>query len=144
MEDERPVERGRLEREGLLERSRARAEASGWVAKSLREEGFPIHVLREALQKISVVDAEASNPQDKTNILNRIAGREASEVDLQPLATHPKYDEVDQTLKSILSGFVAEVAIRKGLLEGVRLTELRLCAKAQLEKRCAFRGALFF
>ena len=92
---------------------------SGWLAKSKREEGFPIEVVREALKKISVVNAEASKKEDKKHILNSIAGREGSGLDLEPLATHPQYDEVDQTLKSIF----AEAAIRKAAAEGESLTE---------------------
>ena len=38
---------------------------------------------------------------------------------MEPLATHPQYDEVDQTLKSIF----AEAAIRKAAAEGESLTE---------------------
>ena len=92
---------------------------SGWLAKSEREQGFPIEVVREALKKISVVNAEASKKEDKKHILNSIAGREGSGLDLEPLATHPQYDEVDQTLKSIF----AEAAIRKAAAEGESLTE---------------------
>merc|ERR1719353_1672843 len=95
--------------------------ASGWLAKSKREEGFPIGVVREALLEISVVDAEASKPQDKTNILNSITGRDAKELHLAPPETHPKYDEVDRTLKSIF----AESAMRKAVAEGFPLTALR-------------------
>ena len=94
---------------------------SGWLAKSKREEGFPIGVVREALLEISVVDAEASKPQDKTNILNSITGRDAKELDLAPPETHPKYDEVDRTLKSIF----AEAAMRKAVAEGLSLTALK-------------------
>ena len=92
---------------------------SGWLAKSEREQGFPIEVVREALKKISVVNAEASKKEDRKHILNSIAGREGSGLDLEPLATHPQYDEVDQTLKSIF----AEAAIRKAAAEGESLTE---------------------
>ena len=38
---------------------------------------------------------------------------------LEPLATHPKYKEVDETLKSIF----AEAGIRQAVTEGLSLTE---------------------
>ena len=98
---------------------------SGWLAKSEREQGFPIEVVREALKKISVVNAEASKKEDKKHILNSIAGREGSGLDLEPLATHPQYDEVDQTLKSIF----AEAAIRKAAAEGEAEAARRECAQ---------------
>ena len=94
---------------------------SGWVAKSEREQGFPIDVVREALLKISVVAAEASKPEDKRNILNSLAGRTwALWLQWEPPTTHPMYVEVDQILKSIF----AEAALRKAVAEGLPLTEL--------------------
>ena len=113
---------------------------SGWLAKSQREQSFPIGVVQEALQKICVLNADASKKEDKRNILNCIVGRKGKELLLEPLATHRKYDEVNETLMSIF----AELVIRKALAEGLPLSSLagRVLLRARSEPPEALQQAL--
>ena len=109
-----------VEQEMEVERQKQGFGDSGWLAKSNREQRFPIVVIHAALQKFTVVKAEASKKEDRTNILNSIVGRKSAELHLEPLVTHPRYDEVDDTLKSIF----AEAAIRKAVAEELELNPL--------------------
>merc|ERR1739841_33056 len=75
---------------------RGEADASG--QKTKREKHFPLALARKGLD-VHVQDAQASQPADRRHILNAIAGRTADELDLEPHASHPRYTELDQTLR---------------------------------------------
>ncbi|CAE8724853.1 unnamed protein product [Polarella glacialis] len=89
-------------------------EPSGWEAKSEREKCFPLELVSKGL-KVKITDAKASQASDKTQILNALAGRPLNELDAQPNCHHPKFHQVDATLRGIFAVAAWRAALERGL-----------------------------
>jgi hypothetical protein len=84
--------------DGPAEADLADGDVLASMHKTDREKAFPRALARKGLD-VRVENAQASQPADRRHILNAIAGRPADEVDLEPHASHPRYTELDQTLR---------------------------------------------
>merc|ERR1740139_623496 len=76
--------------DGLAEVDAARAGRPPSFWKTRREASFPLAVIEAALQ-VDVSKGQATQAQDRTHILNAIAGQPMEQ---EPLDDHPNYDMV--------------------------------------------------
>ena len=81
---------------GLLDSKDAREDAKG---KRMREANFPFKLIESSLKLIACERAEASVAQDKTRILNAIAG-DAPDLLAPHPAAHARYDVLNSTLRA--------------------------------------------
>ncbi|CAE7540757.1 FBL4 [Symbiodinium pilosum] len=70
--------------------------------KSLREMCFPVAVFERGLS-LELHHAQASRDLDRRRILNSFVGRTGEGLDEEPYMSHPKYDEVNIRLRSVLA-----------------------------------------
>lgn len=71
----------------------------GFVAKIQREASFPEELIKACLT-VNIVAAEASMNQDRSRMLNFIAGQDSK---LEPLDDHDSYDQINRRLRSFFS-----------------------------------------
>ena len=92
---------GLTSREAKMEELRSRYywEPSGWDHKFKREANFPVTIIRQGL-KVDVKRAQASRKEDKTRILNALAGRPLNEIEEVCLEKHPNYTIIELGLQS--------------------------------------------
>lgn len=98
-------------------------EGKGFIAKSAREESFPIDLIRYGVG-LRLEAAEASVASDKQHILNCVCGHP---LDGEPPANHFNYSQLNQRLRSIFAlagwrkaatlGIVQELGLQRVLLE---------------------------
>lgn len=107
--------------------------------KSLRERSFPIYVIERAL-RVELQKAEATNSDDKNHILNAIANRP---LELEPLADHERYEEVNHRLRAIfgLAAWPQAICARSGLVQQLRLPEI-VSQDSTLRRICLNMGSL--
>ena len=77
--------------------------------KMYRELDFPLHLIETGYSKIRIQDAEASVPDDKTRILDSIAGNAADREDA--------FDRVNRELRAMLAEPALNQSARKGSLQ---------------------------
>ncbi|CAE8653516.1 unnamed protein product [Polarella glacialis] len=87
---------------------------SGWRAKSEREKCFPLELVSKGLT-VKITDAKASQASDRTHILNALAGRPINELYAQPNCDHPKFHQVDATLRGMFAVAAWRAALEQGL-----------------------------
>lgn len=102
----------------------ARSDHDAWGRHSLnkvyREFHFPEEVLANALD-VQVSKGKSTLEADRVHILNSLVGRSVSamEMELDPLLTHPVYQEVD----GLLRGKMAAASVRRGIEVGGATTQ---------------------
>ena len=74
-----------------------------------REKNFPLHLIETGYSKIRIQDAEASVPDDKTRILDSIAGNAADREDA--------FDRVNRELRAMLAEPALNQSAQKGSLQ---------------------------
>ena len=77
--------------------------------KMKREKDFPLHLIETGYSKIRIQDAEASVPDDKTRILDSIAGNAADREDA--------FDRVNRELRAMLAEPALNQSAQKGSLQ---------------------------
>ena len=77
--------------------------------KMQREKDFPLHLIETGYSKIRIQDAEASVPDDKTRILDSIAGNAADREDA--------FDRVNRELRAMLAEPALNQSAQKGSLQ---------------------------
>ena len=92
-----------------------------------REQFFPEQILQRALQ-VKLEAGEASFESDRTHILNSIVGQELNST---PPETHPKFDELNDTLR----GRVAAGALNRGIKQGGEVLA-NYVGNSQLDAHC--------
>eukprot|EP00931_Biecheleriopsis_adriatica_P109459 TRINITY_DN8371_c0_g1_i2.p1 TRINITY_DN8371_c0_g1~~TRINITY_DN8371_c0_g1_i2.p1 ORF type:complete len:799 (+),score=103.51 TRINITY_DN8371_c0_g1_i2:1504-3900(+) len=91
----------------------AEGQSSGWDLKVKREKSFPLELAAIGMT-VSVANSQASQAIDKVRILNSIAGRTGSELDLPAIEGHPAYEELDRKLHALFAVAVWRRALENG------------------------------
>lgn len=92
---------------------------SGWLAKSKREQSFPLELIGLGLQ-VDISHASASLEVDRTRILNSLAGATSqAELDQPPVEDHRNIRVVDQVLRSTF----AVAGWRQALLKKIDVSD---------------------
>jgi len=89
----------------------------GSYQKTQREKSFPLEIVRHALS-LRVVEAQASQPEDRKSILNYIAGMPQSG---DPVSVHPHYQQLQKELRAAFAVAVWPQAVEKNLVKELDL-----------------------
>jgi len=103
-----------------------------------REKHFPLEVLKAGLS-LELEKAQASQEADRVHILNAIAGRS---LDDPPLASHPSYTRVNQTLRGIFAVAGWRQAVERGIVEALDLTTVLAQDEHRTELNLDFTGSI--
>eukprot|EP00930_Biecheleria_cincta_P034306 TRINITY_DN23728_c0_g1_i1.p1 TRINITY_DN23728_c0_g1~~TRINITY_DN23728_c0_g1_i1.p1 ORF type:complete len:719 (-),score=115.95 TRINITY_DN23728_c0_g1_i1:85-2241(-) len=106
--------------------------------KAHREATFPIQLVLLALTLIDIHKAKSAKEVDKCRILNSIIGLSGKELDGSPPEQHPKYEEINSSLRSLFALRTLPICAKRGLVR-----ELRQIASV-LGKDTAQRQSLSF
>lgn len=104
---------GQVLTEGLAEGDKTENDPVG--SKTVREDKFPVSVLRDALDVIDVVQAQASVEEDYTRILNSINAVKPKDLLKVPDVNHSNIEGVNNSLRSLVAERVFSATTGDGL-----------------------------
>lgn len=80
-----------------LEEEKCKCPGAAHLVKVEREKDFPLDVMEQAFV-VNLERAQATDPQDRTRILNSLVGRTGTDPDLEPISDHDAYVVVNKRI----------------------------------------------